>query len=103
MDVEAMDLEAMDLVEAVDLEAADRAEDTDPCQSFQLWPGQRTLFEAINQSRMGCCLKTEVGVFAKLSLNSPRKTHSSCPDLIRASINLRDKFFEKDGSPGQAR
>jgi hypothetical protein len=27
----------------------------------------------------------------------------SCPDLIRASINLRQKFFEEDGSPGQAR
>jgi hypothetical protein len=27
----------------------------------------------------------------------------SCPDLIRASITLRNKFFVEDGSPGQAR
>ena len=25
----------------------------------------------------------------------------SCPDLIRASINLRNKLLEDDGSPGQ--
>jgi hypothetical protein len=25
----------------------------------------------------------------------PRETHPSCPDLIRASINLRDKPFSK--------
>jgi hypothetical protein len=28
---------------------------------------------------------------------------SSCPDLIRASINLRKSLFEGDGLPGQAR
>jgi hypothetical protein len=37
------------------------------------------------------------------SAQQPRssKPRSSCPDLIRASINLRNKFFsKKDGSPG---
>jgi hypothetical protein len=28
------------------------------------------------------------------------QTHSSCPDLIRASITLRVKLFEEDGLPG---
>jgi hypothetical protein len=36
-------------------------------------------------------LKVEVGVCVKRTSTSPRKTHSSCPDLIRASINLRKK------------
>ena len=52
-------------------------------------------------------LMIESGVCAKRSLTSPRaagcgsgagektQTHSSCPDLIRASINLRDKLFSK--------
>src|SRR6266581_618700 len=30
------------------------------------------------------------------------KTHPSCPDLIRASINLVKSSREEDGSPGQA-
>jgi hypothetical protein len=48
--------------------------------------------------------ENEVGVCAKRSLRSLLETHPSCPDLIRASINLREKFFEEDGSPGhQAR
>jgi hypothetical protein len=33
-------------------------------------------------------------------LTTPYKTHPSGPDLIRASIHLREKFFEEDGSPG---
>src|SRR6266851_6977526 len=46
----------------------------------------------------------EVGVCAKL-ISPAHKTHPSCPDLIRASINLRKKILsKKDGSPGhQAR
>ena len=36
----------------------------------------------------------EVGVRAKL-LASPRETHPSCPDLIRASINLRKEVLSK--------
>jgi hypothetical protein len=44
--------------------------------------------------------ENEVGVCAKRSLRSLLETHPSCPDLIRASINLREKFFEEDGSPG---
>jgi len=31
------------------------------------------------------------------------KTHSSCPGLTRASINLRKTIFEEDGLPGRAR
>jgi hypothetical protein len=45
----------------------------------------------------------EVDVRAERSLTSHHKTHPSCPDLIRASIHLRRKFFEEDGSPGRAR
>jgi hypothetical protein len=45
----------------------------------------------------------EVVVCAKRSLASLHETHPSCPDLIRASINLREKILsKKDGSPGQA-
>src|SRR5229473_400686 len=48
--------------------------------------------------------ENEVGVCAKRSLRSLLETHPSCPDLIRASINLRKKVLsKKDGSPGQAR
>src|SRR5260370_30146573 len=37
-----------------------------------------------------CCLKIVKLVCAKLIRRaSPHKTHPSCPDLIRASINLR--------------
>ena len=36
------------------------------------------------------CLKIEVAVREAIS-----QTHSSCPDLIRASINLRKSVFEK--------
>ena len=32
-----------------------------------------------------------------------RRTHSSCPGLTRASINLRKYFLKGDGLPGQAR
>src|SRR6266851_8307336 len=47
--------------------------------------------------------ENEVGVCAKRSLRSLLETHPSCPDLIRASINLRKKVLsKKDGSPGQA-
>src|SRR3984893_17918516 len=35
----------------------------------------------------------EVGMCAKRYLASRHKTHPSCPDLIRASINLRKKFL----------
>jgi hypothetical protein len=45
----------------------------------------------------------EIGVCAKRYLTSHHKTHPSCPDLIRASVNLVTIFFEEDGSPGQAR
>jgi hypothetical protein len=41
------------------------------------------------------CLKMEVGMRAKRSPGSPREPHSSCPDLIRASINPRNKVFRK--------
>jgi hypothetical protein len=41
----------------------------------------------------------EVGVGAKARLDLAHEMHPSCPDLIRASINLRHTFFE-DGSPG---
>jgi hypothetical protein len=34
-------------------------------------------------------------VIAKRSVTYPRETHPSCPDLIRASINLRNKLFSK--------
>src|SRR5882724_1578244 len=37
----------------------------------------------------------EVDVRAERSLTSHHKTHPSCPDLIRASINLRQKVFSK--------
>src|SRR5216683_895745 len=37
----------------------------------------------------------EVGVCAKRYLASRHKTHPSCPDLIRASINLRKKFLRR--------
>src|ERR1700730_8080328 len=37
----------------------------------------------------------EVVVCAKRLLASPHETHPSCPDLIRASINLRNKFFRR--------
>jgi hypothetical protein len=43
----------------------------------------------------------EVDVCAKRSPGSLLQTHPSCPDLIRASINLRNNFFRRDGSPGQ--
>jgi hypothetical protein len=36
---------------------------------------------------------------AKLCLE--RNTHSSCPGLTRASINLRNESFEGDGLPGK--
>src|SRR5712664_3080969 len=42
------------------------------------------------------------GVCAKCSLTSPRVTHSSCPDLIRASINLRNKFFQRGWVTGSS-
>jgi hypothetical protein len=35
---------------------------------------------------------------------APAASFSSCPDLIRASINLHKKpSYEEDGLPGQAR
>src|SRR5216684_8076210 len=37
---------------------------------------------------------------ALLAMTATTQIRSSCPDLIRASINLREKFFEDDGSPG---
>src|SRR5882724_1915252 len=37
----------------------------------------------------------EVDVRAERSLTLRHKTHPSCPDLIRASINLRQKVFSK--------
>ncbi len=37
----------------------------------------------------------EIGVCAKRYLTSRHKTHPSCPDLIRASINLRGNFFRR--------
>jgi hypothetical protein len=43
-----------------------------------------------------CCLKRIKLVCAKLIRRaSPHKTHPSCPDLIRASINLRHNFFRR--------
>jgi hypothetical protein len=39
--------------------------------------------------------KFEVGVGAKRSLTARHKTHLSCPDLIRASIHLRNMLFSK--------
>src|SRR5260370_10064882 len=51
-----------------------------------------------------CCLKiVKLVCVCEALLSLPHKTHPSCPDLIRASINLREKVFEEDGSPGQAR
>jgi hypothetical protein len=35
-----------------------------------------------------------------LAMTLTTRIHPSCPDLIRASITLREKFFEQDGSPG---
>src|SRR5260370_29831369 len=47
--------------------------------------------------------KIEVGVCEAI-LNPAPQTHPPCPDLIRASINLRKKVLSKKvGSPGQAR
>src|SRR5450631_2170340 len=37
----------------------------------------------------------EVGVCTKRYLTPCNTTHPSCPDLIRASINLRDNFFRR--------
>ena len=39
--------------------------------------------------------ENEVGICAKRSLRSLLQTRSSCPDLIRASINLRNKSFRR--------
>src|SRR5450631_2242168 len=44
------------------------------------------------------CLKTE-SENRKRSATWPRANEPSCPDLIRASINLRNKPFEEDRSP----
>jgi hypothetical protein len=41
-----------------------------------------------------------LGSVRSAGLRSRHKPHPSCPDLIRASINLRNKFFKEDGSPG---
>jgi hypothetical protein len=37
----------------------------------------------------------EVGLRTKRYLTPRNTTHPSCPDLIRASINLRDNFFRR--------
>jgi len=43
-----------------------------------------------------CCLKIVSEIqSAQHSLTTLHKTHPSCPDLIRASINLRHKFFRR--------
>jgi hypothetical protein len=47
--------------------------------------------------------ENEVGACAKRSLRSLLETRSSCPDLIRASINLRNNFFRRRWITGQAR
>jgi hypothetical protein len=42
------------------------------------------------------CLKIESEIWsAQHVLNVPHKTHPSCPDLVRASINLRNKFLRR--------
>src|SRR3984893_6153234 len=41
------------------------------------------------------CLKMNLGSVRHAGLRSRRKAHPSCPDLIRPSINLRDKFFQR--------
>ncbi|SRR6266853_2327482 len=47
--------------------------------------------------------KCEVGVCASLiRLASLHKTHPSCPDLIRASINLRNNFLRRRWIPGSS-
>jgi hypothetical protein len=35
-------------------------------------------------------------------LTTPYKTYPPCPDLIRASINLREKFFEEGWITGSS-
>src|SRR5712664_3292017 len=55
--------------------------------------------EAAKLSRQTMLL---IGVCAKCSLTSPRETHSSCPDLIRASINLRNKSFQSGWITGSS-
>ena len=46
------------------------------------------------------CLKMNLGSVRNAGLRSRHKAHPSCPDLIRASINLRKTIFEEDGLPG---
>jgi hypothetical protein len=54
------------------------------------------------------CLQTmrlfedEFGVGAERGLRSRHKAHPSCPDLIRASINLRNKFFQRGWITGSS-
>src|SRR5260370_33801954 len=62
-------------------------------------------FIVIASRRLDCHAfeNCKVDVRAERSLTSHHKTHPSCPELIRASINLVKSSCEEDGSPGQAR
>jgi hypothetical protein len=53
-------------------------------------------FAALAMTVVFGCLKIEQGIRVRSTLNVRHKTHPSCPDLIRASINLRKTVFEED-------
>jgi hypothetical protein len=58
--------------------------------------GERFMHDSGDQRRGNAesCLECP-GCLKSCCARSQFKTHSSCPDLIRASINLRKSFFEK--------
>src|SRR5665213_4164417 len=45
----------------------------------------------------------KAGLLSKTRAHRAARIDLSCPDLIGASIDLRNKLFEGDGSPHQAR